>query len=1041
MSIANVLIRPQVLDRRPTDDEAVALDLLTSLGSRLAIDFAQGGPASVKIVAATQSGANHFISQFQSRLQTARTKLLEWLDPYLSLIEGVTDGLGNDSTENLIAVATALLALTDKLLTDLHSANLADRLNSLGDILEEDLGLSWNTFEEFFDSIFDSVVNALSTDLLKGSQSDEAVNNFLISRQLLTLRRVAKEQLARVPLPTFDRRAVVREWQLELEASNWDETLDAIQEKLKAGPAQISKILQLINKGVSVNVDVNVSISGKSLRDTSAPGQYSWYGSWFRGEGTGVRDRFNIAGESFAGEIHFTDALSAKFLEHWALVTAALEEAARAVKYGVDIDAGNKVTPALNLGWQSAMGVMTLLSYLVEGEEWVTFYSVKNHTAFQMGVPLLLTLGGSFEQYPGFWGWLWGTMPHDVGNMFSGRSWPKLIREGLLSLFTLINADDSANTKNHQKIAGIKSASRTGGAYIASLVMGRKDLYYSIPTDSFGLSVLVLLGGAGITWAFDITGWLISAAIARRFSDRYWTCDSASEFVAGDNVVGGLVWSFIDFYFTWGGFWEGKTRDGKFGMKAKFVAHDDIARTEVSFNGYPAKASSPYLLPFEPGRLVFCSQGHNGFSGNNFRKGLVYAADFLLNEGELVLAMRDGTVIDYNDTRRNGSDDGTNYIVIRHDTLDAVHDLGEGGQPIITYARYEHSSPFGIRQAFAVMGIPETRIIGAKVQAGFPLMRVGKRPGFFNFDFLKVQVFAAAADGVLPTIPFVFRDVPDGGVPKKGKYYTSGNTLKAPGDLSLLHVGQAVGWVEESGVDFIKLQPTASEADDAYKDAHVFVSYNLNGCNPWYEYRKIKSYKGGKRKLFIEGGWLAGHPPPPQAKYHIGGKQYSTAAAFDKTFGYLASRDGGGQALPFADGHAFYKLALINVLQGSLASGNIIAAGAKDTSEVHMNVPGVANDTDYRFRHIIIRRGGNIIQYKKILDFRLDAGILKITIYGVWDLDLVTVGTPDTYEIGAVPYWRPAASKTSAYLVPDRGPEHYEPSKFSDEREPYRYRP
>jgi hypothetical protein len=106
-----------------------------------------------------------------------------------------------------------------------------------------------------------------------------------------------------------------------------------------------------------------------------------------------------------------------------------------------------------------------------------------------------------------------------------------------------------------------------------------------------------------------------------------------------------------------------------------------------------------------------------------------------------------------------------------------------------------------------------------------------------------------------------------------------------------------------------------------------------------------------------------------------------------------------------------------------------------------MNVPGVANNTDYRFRHIIIRRGSEIIQYKKILDFRLEAAILKITIEGVWDLNLVTAGTPDTYEIGAVPYWRPTASKTSAYLVPDRGPEHYEPGKFTDEREPYRYRP
>ena len=81
MSIGNVLIRPQLLDRRPTDEGAQGLDLLTGLGSRLLEDFLRGGSASQKIAAALEASATDFFSQFNARLQVTREKLLESVDP------------------------------------------------------------------------------------------------------------------------------------------------------------------------------------------------------------------------------------------------------------------------------------------------------------------------------------------------------------------------------------------------------------------------------------------------------------------------------------------------------------------------------------------------------------------------------------------------------------------------------------------------------------------------------------------------------------------------------------------------------------------------------------------------------------------------------------------------------------------------------------------------------------------------------------------------------------------------------------------------
>src|ERR1043165_1947017 len=158
--------------------------------------------------------------------------------------------------------------------------------------------------------------------------------------------------------------------------------------------------------------------------------------------------------------------------------------------------------------------------------------------------------------------------------------------------------------------------------------MGRKNLYYSIFSDSFGLSLLVILGGGAITWAFDIIGWLISAAIARRFSERYWKFEhqdagGIGEFFGGENAYGSMFWSFVDFYLTWSGYWNERTNGGKFGLKLTILPDGTLDKVDADFGGYPAKAAAPYRLPFEPGRLVFCPQAHNGASGHNYRKGFI----------------------------------------------------------------------------------------------------------------------------------------------------------------------------------------------------------------------------------------------------------------------------------------------------------------------------------------------------------------------------------------------------------------------------------
>jgi hypothetical protein len=109
------------------------------------------------------------------------------------------------------------------------------------------------------------------------------------------------------------------------------------------------------------------------------------------------------------------------------------------------------------------------------------------------------------------------------------------------------------------------------------------------------------------------------------------------------------------------------------------------------FAGYPDQDSSPYLLPWTGGDTIVCSQGNQGlFSHNNVSAGReqIYAYDFHLDQGDRVRAARAGTVVDYFDSVPNNTEDETaadfttvsgqttsdskNFIVIRHDTANAV---------------------------------------------------------------------------------------------------------------------------------------------------------------------------------------------------------------------------------------------------------------------------------------------------------------------------------------------------------------------------------
>ena len=173
-----------------------------------------------------------------------------------------------------------------------------------------------------------------------------------------------------------------------------------------------------------------------------------------------------------------------------------------------------------------------------------------------------------------------------------------------------------------------------------------------------------------------------------------------------------------------------------------------------------------------------------------------------------ILAVRDGTVVDYFDwmpdnqdlkasdpsdaaaialavaaaaasgfllaNQTTGGNGGWNFILIRHDTQDGVHDLDQGGSVVLTYAQYGHGATNGVRDAFALRGILPNKIIGTAVKQGQVVMLAGDTGvSFHNHLHLHVLGAVAGTPAPLPgtqqvvnrgsltpyTLPFVFREV------------------------------------------------------------------------------------------------------------------------------------------------------------------------------------------------------------------------------------------------------------------------------------------
>lgn len=482
----------------------------------------------------------------------------------------------------------------------------------------------------------------------------------------------------------------------------------------------------------------------------------------------------------------FTGVLSANAMENWTLISSILVNMSRFSGHAIHAaEPGNHVTHGILSAWHvtrmfgEPLAGAPLTSWI--RDKWG--FSMPNRVWIDILFKWMPVFGGSFEGYnkagDGFFHWA-TLIGDDSYDSFLIYLWPTLAHEGVLSILTLINHKgtaytdfgDSGKPKNFEYSYPLTNVWLVFFSWLQNRVAMPRHRY-SYPGESSHKDVYWANWGYSLIFGAlaGISGELCGWAFSRQVSPRRLLIQ------LGWGAYKGFGFNLFPSNYFWN---EGETRGGRYNPnRRKNTAGDWEYYEDMDFEGYGNPATSPYRLPIAEGRPIFVGQANQGmFSHFIDDDGTiqVYAADFAHAFQEMVVAVRDGTVVDYFDwitddiepnddeqiaaglravnsgfliSNLNGNQSGFNFnpsspsagavpswnfIIIQHNdpfgtetAEQKAHDKDEGGAGAFTYAVYGHGANGGVRAAFAGRSptVAPADIIGTEVKRGENIMQAG----------------------------------------------------------------------------------------------------------------------------------------------------------------------------------------------------------------------------------------------------------------------------------------------------------------------------
>ncbi|MCE7983497.1 MAG: M23 family peptidase [Caldilinea sp. CFX5] len=282
-------MQPQKLDRSAgaTGDAALLQDLLT-LGGRLATDAQHGGAALAILQTVLAATATRVETQVTGRLATAEAKLNAWVAPLVQMLEALGAAVpAVDSPLAAVALAKQLVQLLAQLAQGLTLDALRGHVQTLLDILEQDLGLTPDFLQTQIWTIIDEVISQLET-LPPATPAQERTTRLGLA---CLLRRLKRRAAVEFQFPRFAAEFVAGELlallrQLDLDRLLHELTcaLAGLETALNAG----TTLLELAPFGPS-GVPILAARDGGAPRVALMPladpassdkDRYGWYATW-----------------------------------------------------------------------------------------------------------------------------------------------------------------------------------------------------------------------------------------------------------------------------------------------------------------------------------------------------------------------------------------------------------------------------------------------------------------------------------------------------------------------------------------------------------------------------------------------------------------------------------------------------------------------------------------------------------------------------------------------------------------------------------------
>lgn len=864
-ALGGLLLQPQVLTRAMAiPHEHAIIDELTALAHRLLLNPTQAQTLVPAVNQAVEQCLTQLRQQIEPRLGAALTELQSIAQPFVSGVTPMVQGAGSLTT---VGEVTAMIGhALDGVITLVQSVSaehLTTLVNQIKHLLSQTLGFTIDGLKQ----LLVDFLRHLREHLLADTSHPEALSLRLACAAVIA--RIQREYLDQLPDLPVDTTHIVAAIMDALQAISFDKIraqIESTLEKVRTVLGVSTALIDLI-KPASFGAG---SVGAGEVRKPMSGDTYCWYASWlFRARGpNGEKDspgysflpgcptnevwlsqdkqqlilrrvgkddvvlHENTAGianwydapifSSASGPVSFTfKRVDPALMDQLTRIFWMLGTTAKGTCHTVDAIKGEKELGSNlpQVGWH-------LANFISGGAANAPFASYLT-AASGMGllgqwlfnlIPVLSFVGGTFEGMQSgatagsrFKFWITLALSDFINLMtFSGTA--DQAQDALLSFLTLLNYDgpnsapasgDDLRPRNLDSAKTFGALIGFGSVYLFMWLAPRKHYGLPAPVTSSGWPYLYWFLGFVPAFAGHLLGTMLGWGFAG--GAIYWKGYKS-------DVGMSFVFHTINVLMLWYNVKEGSVKSGEY------------YHGEGAFSGYANEATSPYKLPFKPGKPIFVGQANQGlFSHNAFQGSVqVYAYDFGMDEGDDIVAARGGTVVDYFDwvadnTRpsnaaeyqvgkalaqasgflQTGQTDWTawNFIIIRHDTVDNDHDRdlkAANGQPTVvtTYAVYGHGRQNSVREAFGARSTPvaPASIIGSTVAQGDVIMKAGHTGmSFHNHLHMQVQVRDPAystahvnEDQLKPyTIPFVFRGVRHvigkDGVLKARSWYVSDN--------------------------------------------------------------------------------------------------------------------------------------------------------------------------------------------------------------------------------------------------------------------------